>query len=77
MKKRVLISGGKGYLASQLVKHNTDYTIIALGRKDMDVTDIHQIEASILLHTPDYFIHAAALTRPMIEPVSYTHLRAH
>jgi len=65
MKEKVLISGGKGSLASQLVKHGTEYDVIALGKEDMDITDIDQIESAILLHTPNYFIHAAALTRPM------------
>jgi len=70
MKEKVLISGGKGSLASQLVKHNTEYDVVALGKEEMDITDIHQIESAILLHTPDYLIHTAALTRPMIEHIT-------
>ena len=66
MKNKVLISGGNGSLASQLVKYNTLCDIIALSKQEMDVTKIHQIESAILLHKPDYFIHAAALTRPMV-----------
>ena len=65
MKNKVLISGGHGSLASQLVKHNTVYNITALNRHEMDITDIHQIESAIQLHAPEYFIHTAALTRPM------------
>jgi dTDP-4-dehydrorhamnose reductase len=70
MKNKVLISGGNGNLASQLVKHNTLHSITTLSRQEMDVTDIHQIESAILLNKPDYFIHTAALTRPMINHIT-------
>jgi len=70
MNKTILLSGGKGSLASQLVAQNTGYNIVALGRKEMDVTDINEIESAIITHKPDYLIHTAALTRPMIKHIT-------
>lgn len=65
MNKKILISGGNGNLASHLLKCSNDYDVTALDIDKMDVTDLSQIESSIIKYTPDYFIHTAALTRPM------------
>ena len=70
MKEKILISGGRGSLATHLLRCSSNYNTTALGKEEMDITDIDQIESAILLHTPDYFIHAAALTRPMIEHIT-------
>ena len=64
--KTILISGGNGEFANQLKKHNTNYEVVSLDKKDMDVTDISSLEDAVLLTHPDYFIHAGALTRPMV-----------
>tara|TARA_R110001592_G_scaffold37065_1_gene123942 strand:+ start:2715 stop:3434 length:720 start_codon:yes stop_codon:yes gene_type:complete len=64
--KTILISGGNGEFANQLKKHNTDYKVISPDKKDMDVTDISSLEEVVSLTHPDYFIHAGALTRPMV-----------
>ena len=64
--KRILISGGNGEFAKELQKCNTEYEIIAPSKKEMDITDIESVDFVTNLHKPDYFIHCAALTRPMV-----------
>jgi dTDP-4-dehydrorhamnose reductase len=61
----ILISGGEGRFAKELIKQNTDHTIIPLSKHDMDITNSSSIDNAIKKYTPDVFIHAAALSRPM------------
>jgi dTDP-4-dehydrorhamnose reductase len=64
--KTILISGGNGEFAKELQKHNTEYKIVAPPKEDMDVKNYVDVEYQVHLHKPDYFIHAGALTRPMV-----------
>ena len=64
--KKILISGGDSKFAKALMSENTKFDIKALSRSEMDVTDYSSIKASIGITRPDYFIHTAALSRPMI-----------
>jgi len=64
--KKILISGGGGEFAKELLKHNTKYEIIAPPKKEMNVTDIDSLDFKVFSDKPDYFIHAGALTRPMV-----------
>ena len=64
--KRILISGGNGEFAKELQRHNTKYKIVAPSKKEMDITKIEDIDYFIYSNKPDYFIHAGALTRPMV-----------
>ena len=64
--KTILISGGQGEFAKELQKQNTEYEIIAPSKNEMDITNIDDIDFQVFLNKPDYFIHAAALTRPMV-----------
>tara|TARA_Y100000361_G_C11110856_1_gene317479 strand:+ start:334 stop:1053 length:720 start_codon:yes stop_codon:yes gene_type:complete len=64
--KRILISGGNGEFAKELQRHNTEYKIVAPSKKEMDITKIEDIDYFIYSNKPDYFIHAGALTRPMV-----------
>ena len=64
--KRILISGGGGEFAKELQKHNTKYEITAPLRSEMDITKIDSLDYNIFSKRPDYFIHAGALTRPMV-----------
>ena len=66
MRKKILISGGGGKFARQLVAHGSKrFDIIAPHRKEMNINNPRQIYSYIARHNPDYFIHAAAMTRPM------------
>jgi dTDP-4-dehydrorhamnose reductase len=62
---KILISGGHGRFAQELIKQNRAHHVIALSKLRMDITDPDSIEASIKKYSPDVFIHAAALSRPM------------
>ena len=66
MRKKILISGGLGKFAKQLImKGSESFEISAPSRKDMDIRNPRQIYSEIIRFNPDYFIHAAAMTRPM------------
>ena len=62
--KRVLVSGGDGRFASKL-KESKDFDVLAPPKNVMDVQDFEEVDYLIDMAKPDYFIHAAALTRPM------------
>ena len=64
--KKILISGGNGKLSNCIKNCNTKYEIIAPNKREMNINNIKQIETYILKIKPQYFIHSAALTRPMI-----------
>jgi len=64
--KKILISGGNGEFARELQRHNTEYEIVAPSKKEMDITKTEDIDYFIYSNKPDYFIHAGALTRPMV-----------
>ena len=64
--KKILISGGNGNFSKELQKYNTEYDIIAPSKNKMNVIDIDSLDSMVLSKKPDYFIHAASLTRPMV-----------
>ena len=64
-RKKILISGGEGKFSKQIIQVNNEYDICAPSRKEMDILDVDSIEKFISREKPDYFLHAAALTRPM------------
>ena len=65
--KKILVSGGDGDFAKSLLSifDRERFELFLVNRGEMDVRDIFQIEKTIEKIKPDYFIHAAALTRPM------------
>jgi|TARA_R110002126_G_C10481561_1_gene501976 dTDP-4-dehydrorhamnose reductase len=64
---KVLISGSRGKLATHLVEQSkeTEYSVMSLDRKTMDITERRSLATALDEHKPDIFIHAAAYTRPM------------
>lgn len=62
---KIIISGGNGRFAKELIKQNTTYEILALSKEEMDITNLESIDSALSKHNPDIFIHAAALSRPM------------
>ena len=62
---KILISGGNSKFSKELQKENIKYTLIPLSKEEMDITDINSVKKAIQYHTPDIFIHTAALSRPM------------
>ena len=67
--KKILITGGGGNLATELVKANTEYKIIALSKAQLNVCNQDDIELALSSYRPDILIHTAALTRPMIKHI--------
>ena len=62
---KVMISGGKGNLAQNIIEQSSGHDIVAPSRQEMNVSNLWEIEDEIKHHNPDVFIHAAAYTRPM------------
>jgi len=62
---KILISGGNGRFAKELIKHNTEHILIPLSKNEMDIMNLISIDNAIKKYNPDVFIHAAALSRPM------------
>ena len=67
--KKILLSGGNGKFARKLLEKNKDYIVYAPDRYDMDITNINSVKSNISEFKPDIFLHAAALTRPMVDHV--------
>ena len=60
--KKIIITGGKGFLGSRFAKMwSNKYEIKALGSKDLDVTNEDAVMKYILEEKPDYVIHAAGI----------------
>lgn len=75
MRKKILISGGNGKFARELIISGSEkFDIIAPLKSKMDIRNPRHIYCAIAKQSPDYFIHAAAMTRPMknheISPLS-------
>ena len=63
---KILISGGQGKFATQLVKFNTDHELFTPSKKEMNVTSTKSIDSFVSKVNPSIFIHAGAMTRPMV-----------
>jgi len=64
--KKLLISGGNGNYAKEIIKQNTEYEVYAPTRSEMDITDLGAVKEVVQTFQPDIFLHPAALTRPMV-----------
>lgn len=61
-KKKMIITGGKGFLGSRFEKMwRHKYEIRALGSTDLDVTDIDKVMKYITDERPDYVIHLSGI----------------
>ena len=67
--KTILISGGKGNLATEILNVNKKHNIFAISKNKLNVYDINQLDKVVKKIKPDIFIHTAALTRPMIKHI--------
>ena len=66
--KTVLVSGGDGKFAKELQAYSgrlNDCNVLLPPKRAMDIEDFEQVDSMIEVVNPDYFIHSAALTRPM------------
>tara|TARA_R110000868_G_scaffold18531_9_gene81355 strand:+ start:3261 stop:3992 length:732 start_codon:yes stop_codon:yes gene_type:complete len=72
--KKVLISGGSGKLAREIIKQSKEYRVILPHKEEMDVRNLKDVLRCIDSYKPDYFIHAAAYTRPMSKHQENPHI---
>jgi dTDP-4-dehydrorhamnose reductase len=71
MHKKLLISGGSGRFASEIIKQNTAYEILAPDKQEMDITNLDSVNKVVDEFNPDIFLHPAALTRPMVKHLEH------
>jgi dTDP-4-dehydrorhamnose reductase len=62
---KIVFSGGSGRFASEFKKIKSNYNIYYPDKKRLDVTNIKSIRKYLKQIKPKYFIHCAALSRPM------------
>ena len=63
--KKIIFTGGSGRFGSVFKKFKTNYKIFFPSKKQLNVIKIKSVENFIKKVKPSYFIHAAALSRPM------------
>lgn len=61
--KKILVTGSEGYLASRFIDYYKDtYTITALNRKTLDITNEHEVFNHFKTHHYDIIFHSAAIS---------------
>ena len=63
--KKVIFTGGSGRFGNVFKKFKTNYKIFFPSKNQLDVRKIKSVENYVKKIKPSYFIHAAALSRPM------------
>ena len=65
IKKKIVFSGGKGRFGKIFQQTKNSYKIFYPTKSELDVTKINTIRSYLKKIKPKYFIHCAALSRPM------------
>ena len=65
MKKKVVITGGKGKFAGAINEINKKYELILPNKRQLNILNFESIMRFLKNKKPDYLIHSAALTNPM------------
>lgn len=63
--KKIVFSGGSGRFANEFKKIRNRYKIYYPDKKKLDITNLDSIKKFLNKNKPNYFIHCAALSRPM------------
>ena len=66
LKKKILITGSNSRFAKALKKSFFGKNIIYTNRNQLNILDLKSIDRCLDKHSPDYLIHLASLSRPMI-----------
>lgn len=62
MNKKILLTGGNGFFSSRFADYyKNTYDILALGRKELDITDDSAVDKYVADFKPDIIIHAGAV----------------
>lgn len=65
IRKKIIITGGKGRFAQVLKKSKLNLNIKFPSKSELNIQKISSIKKYIKKHKPKYLIHCAALSRPM------------
>ena len=65
IKKRIVFSGGNGRFGKNFKQNKNKYKIFFPTKSELDITKINTIKSYLKKIKPKYFIHCAALSRPM------------
>ena len=64
--KKILVTGGKSRFAKILKQTKTKYRFYFKTKKELNILSIKSIEKNIKKIKPDYLLHLAGLSRPMV-----------
>ena len=65
IEKKIVVTGGDGRLAKELLKIDSKYKIIAPSKSKLNILNYKSTVNFLRKNKPKYLIHAAALTNPM------------
>jgi dTDP-4-dehydrorhamnose reductase len=69
--KKILLTGAHGMLGSDFIQSQGEkFQIIGLGKSELDITNVHQIEQKTIEHRPDIILNCAAYTNVELAEVS-------
>lgn len=71
VKKKILITGGTGFLAKNIIPVLEDYEVFAFGSKDYDLLDANQCDKMFRDTKPDYVLHLAAKSGGILANKNY------
>jgi len=63
--RKIIISGGDGGLAKEVIRANKFFDILAPSKSLLNIIDRENLSQYLEENKPDIFLHAAAFTRPM------------
>ena len=66
MKKTLVITGGSGKFAQSFKKYSNKFKILFPTKEELNILSVKSISNFLKKKKPDYLIHNAALSRPMI-----------
>ena len=66
MEKKILITGGNSRFGKELSKSFFGKNIIYTSREQLDILDLKSIDRCLNKYKPNYLIHLASLSRPMV-----------
>ena len=63
--KKIVFTGGNGRFCKEFKKIKNNYNVYYPNKKELNILNLSSIKKYIGKIKPDYFIHCAALSRPM------------
>lgn len=63
MRKKMIVTGGNGYIATLVNEYSEDYDIKLIGRKELDLADINKVKLYFETADFDFVLHAGAMAQ--------------